>query len=427
MEEIDLRHIRGPYKFQEMCNQLVVAEFHKAKAIEGSGGDEGIDAYIGEFSGEITTVFQHKYFTGRLSSSQKKQIEKSLETVHEKHAIQKWILCIAKDFTPSEQKWFDSLEKKYPNTKMDYWNASKIKSLLLTYLNIRESYFPQIDSQRIKEIYEKIVKEEEIIEEGEYIELSLDDASYTGAKRYAANLLINSGLSKESIKKIIKDTTEEIKNRQFYRNELVKQRWDEKPAQVVWLYVYESVKDVPQANWICRTSWIDKNLDESFRPVKFVGNDKINGIDIEWNENYQEFKRFYEKRTTTKEGCIENIKDIWNPAKKLIDSALDLTEKFEADQISSREYISKMQKNEKRFRELYLKSGGLPFPPIECTDYDQSFQNIMALGDNIFLPFSKEELSTWEEKDGMFVVRDNIKNYLKEVKRFNFEREKIII
>jgi hypothetical protein len=85
-----------------------------------------------------------------------------------------------------------------------------------------------------------------------------------------------------------------------------------------------------------------------------------------------------------------------------------------------------MQKNEKRFRELYLKSGDLPFPPIECTDYDQSFQNIMALGDNIFLPFSKEELIIWEGKDGMFVVRDNIKNYLKEVKRFNFEREKII-
>jgi ABC-type uncharacterized transport system substrate-binding protein len=304
MEEIDLRQIRSPYKFQEMCNQIVIAKFPKAKAIEGSGGDEGIDAYMGEFSGEITTVFQHKYFTRILSSSQKKQIEKSLETVHKKHNPQGWILCIAKDFTPSEQRWFDGLEKKYPNIKMDYWNASKIKSLLLTYPDIREAYFPQIDSQRIKEMHEKIVKGEEIIKEGEYTELSLYDASYVGAKRYAANLLINPGLSKKSIKKIIKDTTEEIKNRQFYRNELVKQRWGEKPAQVVWLYVYESLKDVPQANWICRTSWIDKNLDKFFKPAKLVGNDEINGIEIEWNENYQEFKRFYEKRTTTKEGCI---------------------------------------------------------------------------------------------------------------------------
>lgn len=152
--DIDLKTLRYPERFHEMCNLLVLAEFSDAKTVEGRGGDEGVDCFIGTFHSP-NIIFQHKYFVGRIKHNEKKQICNSLQRACQKRP-QKWILLIATDFTPSEQRWFESLQRKYPNTKIDYWGASKITRFLEKYEEIRQKFFPDEVKKAVRELTSSI-------------------------------------------------------------------------------------------------------------------------------------------------------------------------------------------------------------------------------------------------------------------------------
>jgi hypothetical protein len=96
MSTIDFSNL-GNSKFQRLCNDLVIAEYPEAKCIEGSGGDMGIDCYIGDLKGSSLIVFQHKFLPRTLEPSGKKQIKQSLVTALEAFGnIKKWVLLIPK-------------------------------------------------------------------------------------------------------------------------------------------------------------------------------------------------------------------------------------------------------------------------------------------------------------------------------------------
>lgn len=139
--EIGLCEIRYPEKFEELCTQLVLSEYPEAKPIGGSG-DEGVDAFVGDFGGKIK-VFQSKYFIGRLNSSRRTEIKNSLKRACDKHCVQEWVLCIPIDFTPKEQRWFENLKKSYENIAIDYWGKSKLVNLLEKHAHVRRRFFGQ--------------------------------------------------------------------------------------------------------------------------------------------------------------------------------------------------------------------------------------------------------------------------------------------
>jgi hypothetical protein len=76
--------------------------------------------------------------------------------------------------------------------------------------------------------------------------------------------------------------------------------------------------------------------------------------------------------------------------------------------------------------ELYHASGDIGLPPFECEDLDQAFQDVMAFAHDIVLPFSERGLITWPEKNRKYLVRDAIKDYLREFERLKIERDKVI-
>jgi hypothetical protein len=97
--------------------------------VEGKGGDEGIDSFIGDFSGKIR-VFQHKYFLDSLKSSQRRQIEASLHQVLAKHDVAAWTLMLPKDLTPAELRWFESVAAAHDDVEIDWWGRTKLIELL---------------------------------------------------------------------------------------------------------------------------------------------------------------------------------------------------------------------------------------------------------------------------------------------------------
>jgi hypothetical protein len=109
---LDFGRLGIPQRFEELCKLIVKYEYPDAVAIDGRGGDEGTDSFIGNI-GNQKMIFQFKFFPGKVDSSQRKKIEKSLaESLMKKPS--KWILLVPANFTMHDWKWWEALKKKLP-------------------------------------------------------------------------------------------------------------------------------------------------------------------------------------------------------------------------------------------------------------------------------------------------------------------------
>jgi hypothetical protein len=87
--------------------------------------------------------------------------------------------------------------------------------------------------------------------------------------------------------------------------------------------------------------------------------------------------------------------------------------------------LAKISPLEPEMTELYSQATELGLAPTECSDLSQQFQRTMAMAHNIVLPFSKRGLETWEEKSRNYLLKQAIKDYMKDLQRLEFEIEKV--
>jgi len=268
-------------------------------------------------------------------------------------------------------------------------------------------------------------QEEELFVTQKYTFLSFEDVSHGLAKRYSANLLVNGLISKPKVKQIVKEVTANLRGREYYRDEHVKVRWAGTPAHVVWLFVYASIDDSVNANWICRTQCISETLAPKFAPLKLSGNEAIDQIVIDWNDTYLQKAKMYQAFTIKKEKYLDEMVPIKKRTKDIVAKAIELTEEQETGQLAYDYYVSQIKIIEPTLTKLYFASGDIGLPPVECKDLDQAFQGMMAFAHNIVLPFSEGGLAMWPKKNRKYLVRDAIKGYLRDFERLKFELEKV--
>jgi hypothetical protein len=147
----DFRTIRGPKassreNFEQLVCQLLEEEIN-AISIDGTGGDQGIDCFFRRASQGIE-VFQAKYFLGPLTASQKHQIEHSLSVALRHHNPHRWVLCIPRDHTPAERRWFEALGP--PTAVLEWWGETKLRNLLARQPQIAEQFF--VDERLLEEL-----------------------------------------------------------------------------------------------------------------------------------------------------------------------------------------------------------------------------------------------------------------------------------
>ena len=141
--DIEFERITGPHQskrenFEELVSQLIILELGSAQPVDGAGGDEGIDCFRRASDGALE-VFQAKFFLGRLTSAQKKQVERSLAKVMERHSLRQWVLCIPLNPTPAELRWFESLAP--PGVTVEWWGASQLRALLSKHGALTKQFF----------------------------------------------------------------------------------------------------------------------------------------------------------------------------------------------------------------------------------------------------------------------------------------------
>ncbi len=259
-----------------------------------------------------------------------------------------------------------------------------------------------------------------------YEVLSLRDVSHAGAKHYSAVVLLDPHYDREIIRAVIAEATEELKNANYHRNEMVERHWNGTPAHVVCLFLAGAAEDVRHTNWLARTQWISPELVEQWRPIELDGDEERDGISIKWNAMYDSMKDFHSSHTASKGDALKLLEPLLQKAIVYGHEAEELIHQFDAGEISQPEIESELTNRGLKVQRIYQESGDLPFPPADLQDYDQACQGLFADIDNIYLPFTELGQKTWTTFDQRIQLsRSYIEAFRKDLERWNFEREKI--
>ncbi len=241
--------------------------------------------------------------------------------------------------------------------------------------------------------------------------LKQEDVSHAGAKRYSTEVLISDKYSRNDIKIAIKEITTNIRNSYYQKNQRLTEKFKDKCADVVWLFFAYRMSDVHNSNWVCRTNWINDELDQAFRPVQFEGNDSVEDIKIEWNDNYQEMATFYDGQIITKDNFLKTIDELIVQTQDVTQPLINIFEKErEGSDIFSKstEYITQTKEIIDTIINL---ANDISIPPHDCQKLDELTQEYFAISHNLFLYYSDDGLKTWNTENRIYLMNQDILKY----------------
>ena len=252
-----------------------------------------------------------------------------------------------------------------------------------------------------------------------------EDVSHHLAKRYSTKILIDKTYTKEEIKIAIKEITEAMKEDSYQRNEQLKKSFSYKKADIVWIFVAHSLSDLDTINWRCKTQWINPKLIDEAKPQTLNVNDKIDDIEIEWNNEYEKISSYLTKTIVTKGKFLELIDEIIFNVKKLTDPLIKKFDLYLQNKSNITELENYTADNEIKIYEFYSESGNLPFAPFTCRKYDEIAQSFFAIAHNMFLYYSPENIDTWSKDNKKYLLKSNIDDYKKLLDELEEEKNKI--
>ena len=133
------------HAFEVLCNQLFdnwchaeyKDEYLEFKAVNGSGGDGGVESFCTLKSGKIVAL-QAKWFLNSIGDGQIRQIKNSILTAMAvRPNIERYIVCVPRDLSSKTNKsesnedtrWsnlLESIKKEYPDVTIELWNDTRI-------------------------------------------------------------------------------------------------------------------------------------------------------------------------------------------------------------------------------------------------------------------------------------------------------------
>ena len=129
-----------------------------------------------------------------------------------------------------------------------------------------------------RQIFTEIANDQtdlELVTSKKYEIIEQSDKSFGLAKRYSARILLLGVKSKAAVRQIIREVTETLRVSKYASNVMLKSIFEDAPASIVWLFVYQSLEDVSKNTWISKSQWIDPNLEKDYQPGSNHGEDAI--------------------------------------------------------------------------------------------------------------------------------------------------------
>lgn len=111
-------------------------------AINGKGGDDGIDAAAAHPDGSIEIVYQLKYFpegfSGAHGKSRKPQVKKSFDTALEKQRPQRWVLIMPPNPQIGERNYVNALAENN-NVSVEIWGRAQLDEHFAKYPDLEQA------------------------------------------------------------------------------------------------------------------------------------------------------------------------------------------------------------------------------------------------------------------------------------------------
>ncbi len=254
----------------------------------------------------------------------------------------------------------------------------------------------------------------------DYTVTSISDVSHGAAKRYSARVTLAKEHSQADLLKIIRSLTEEIKMCEYHRSDRTRISWKNKPADVVWLFVFPTPQDERNSNYLCKSEWIDNSLDEQFRPCSQNGQDIGDGVNVEWNSMYLTTAKYNHKNEISKESFVQFVGNSLAKSSQIYVELETILKGYAESKISFKELCTYINSNQSRANDIYEKGVFIGLSSYECKEASIKFQSMIAHLDNMFTLYGNDD-----EQRTIFNLKNQTKFFLEAWDALEYELKKI--
>ncbi|XAG09910.1 DUF4365 domain-containing protein (plasmid) [Vibrio metschnikovii] len=220
----------------------------------------------------------------------------------------------------------------------------------------------------------------------DYTVTKTSDNSHGGAKRYTVRVTLSKEHSQAELLTIIRILTEETKMCEYHRSDRTRDAWKNKPADVVWLFIYPTSQDERHNNYLCKSEWIDPDLEEHFRPCSQNGQDIGDGVNVEWNSMYLTIAKHNHQNEISKGTFIQFVDEIMAKSSRLCAEFEQVIKLYtDNDDVSFQELCQFIETNKPVAHEIYEKGASIGLSSYECKEASIKFQSMIAHLDNMFI------------------------------------------
>ena len=253
----------------------------------------------------------------------------------------------------------------------------------------------------------------------------LRDVSHGGARRLTAKVLLDAHYDRDLLREIIREATCRVRLSSYCRGELVRKRWGNSQAHVVWLYLAADLQDLFSANWLAQTQWIDPDLDQSMRPIELSASEHVDTIAVSWNESHTTMQRFYRDHSVDKGRALAQLEPLVAHASAIGNRIADWFDELESGDLAEDTVMARIRSASSRIDTISDRASNLSFPPQDVRDYDARAQSLFAHLGNMALYYSERGVETWSRKNRRVLMRSTVNDFRADVRRLEFEREKL--
>ena len=246
-----------------------------------------------------------------------------------------------------------------------------------------------------------------------YTRLKLDDISHGMTKRYRAHVLVRHPVTRLRLEAVVRRATSDIRNETFHRTDNLSERFQDKDADVVCLFVAGDLVDAKNANWLCRSDWVNPLLAPDARPHPIGGVDLGDGLEVVWNTDYSHMGRFLKTLETDKQTFLDQVRQLVAETERLVTQTFGSGDKCIVDNATARQAADAM-------RRIFLASSDIGLAPYECRDVAERFQDVMTFADNAFMAVDPEG------GGGQLLVELALRDYRENLGHLVYEMKKVM-
>ncbi|WP_176372172.1 DUF4365 domain-containing protein [Halomonas citrativorans] len=259
----------------------------------------------------------------------------------------------------------------------------------------------------------------------DYTLVSTEDVSHGMAKRYSIKVILNRPMTKPELAAVIRDMTTKTAKRRYSRNAMVKGRWGEADAHVVWIFIYASAADEKKVNYTCRSLWIDPSLDGKYTPSPLGGEDVGDGIIVDWTQSPMAGLSVNGHDDFDKEHYLDLIDPI---IALVIGSLADIGQslkKWQSGASIEANFLSETKPARQQISDAYDAHVSSPEPPYECHDLDEPVGSMLAYAQNIVIYHNERGIELWVAQIRRQMTGSALEDANAWLKRIKYEREKV--